>query len=93
MAGAGSTTVYGTVMGTRLEGRDTVHRIEATGPGGARIDFEVVARKRHTGAVKVAWDPDGHIEPRFRFEMPWAPLGLIIGIATVIVFGGWLLFG
>ena len=93
MAGGRSITVYGTVMGTRLEGRDTIHRVEATGPRGERLDLQVVARKRHRGAVRVIWDPDGFAESRFPSEMPWAIIGLAIGIIALIVVGAWLLLG
>ncbi len=93
MAGARSITVYGTVMGTRLEGHNTIHRIEATGSQGERLDLQVVARKRHRGAVRVIWDPDGIAESRFPVEIPWSLVGLAIGIIALIVVGGWLLTG
>ncbi len=93
MAGGRSITVYGTVMGTRLEGHSTIHRIEATGPSGERLDLQVVARKRHRGAVRVVWNPDGSAESRFPFEMPWPIVGLAFGIMALIVGGSWLLVG
>ena len=80
-------------MGTRLEGRNTFHRIEATGPQGELLDLQVVARKRHRGAVRVVWDPDGFAESRFPLEMPWPLVGLTVGIIALIVGGLWLLIG
>ena len=93
MPGARSVAVYGTVMGTRLEGSNVVHSVEATSPGGGWINLKVVAQKRYSGAVRVVWDPDGHIEPRFPFEMPWATLAVAVGIIFLIVLASWLLFG
>ena len=93
MAGGRTTRVYGTVMGTRLEGHNTIHRIEATGPLGERLDLQVVARKRHRGAVQVIWDPDGFAESRFPLEMPWPTIGLALGVMSLIAGGGWLLIG
>lgn len=93
MPGGQSVMVYGTVMGTRLVGRNTVHRVEATSPGGGRIDFEVTARKRHRGSVRVIWDPSGIVEPRFVAEPPWRLIGLAAVVIALIVIGGWLLFG
>ncbi len=93
MPGKRSLTIYGTVMGTRLEGRSTVHRIEATGPGGRRLDLQVVANKRRRGAVRIVWDPDGFAEPRFASEVSWPTVALAAGIITLIVGGGWLLLG
>ncbi len=93
MAGTRSITIYGTVMGTRPEDGTVVHRVEGTDPGGGRIELDVVARKHHRGSVKVTWDPSGQAEPRFPSEMSWTTLILPVVIITVIVLGGWLLFG
>lgn len=86
-------TVYGTVMATRPHGSKTMHHVEATAPGGERLDLFVLDRKRRRGSVQVHWDSRGVVEPRFPFRMPWGLLGVVVGIVAVIVGGGWLLFG
>jgi len=88
VTGAQSITLYGTVMGTRLEGRSVVHHIEATRPGGTRVYVEVVSRKRHQGSVRVTWDPQGFVEPHFSFKMPWATVGFAVASVVVVVIGG-----
>jgi hypothetical protein len=80
-------------MGTRLDGRNTVHHVEATGPHGDHLDLLVTARKRHRGSVRVLWDPDETVEPHFPPEMPWAMLGIGAAIVVAIVLGGWFLLG
>jgi len=92
MTGRHSVTVYGTVMETRLVGSGTLHRVEATSPGGGRLDMQVMARKRHRGSVRVAWDPNGVAEPRFIPETPWVMIGLALFVVVVIVVGGFILF-
>jgi hypothetical protein len=90
MARERSVTVYGTVMATRLDGRHTIHTVEATAPGGSHIDLVVIARKRHRGSVRVAWDPNGYTEPRFIDGLPWGLIGLTFAIIATIVVVGWL---
>ena len=90
MARERSVTVYGTVMATRLEGRHTVHTVEATAPGGSHLNLVVIARKRHRGSVRVVWDPAGQIEPRFADGLPWGLLGIALGIIAIIVVAGWI---
>lgn len=92
LSGRRTVIVYGTVMVTRLVGRHTLHRVEATGPGGAHIEFEVTARKRHRGSVRVIWDPDGVAEPRFAPEIPWQTIGAAVLVVVAIVAVGWLIF-
>jgi hypothetical protein len=79
-------------MVTRLVGRNTLHRVEATGPGGGHIEFEVTARKRHRGSVRVVWDPTGIAEPRFAPQVPWLTIGIAALVVVAIVAGGWLIF-
>jgi hypothetical protein len=92
MAGGRSVIIYGTVMVTRLVGRNTLHRVEATIPGGDHIEFEVTARKRHRGPVRVIWDPDGIAEPRFVAEVPWQMIGTALLVIVAIVAIGWFIF-
>ncbi len=91
LVGGRSVIVYGTVMVTRLVGNHTLHRIEATGPGGGHIEFEVTARKRHRGSVRVIWDLDGVAEPRFTPEVPWLKIGIAALVIVAIVVVGWLI--
>ena len=86
-------TVLGTVMSTRLRHGQTVHQVEATGPEGQRLDLEVVARARHTGSVRVVWDPTGRHDPHFAAALPWRLIGLGAAIVIVIVVVGWLTMG
>jgi len=92
LVGGRSVIVYGTVMVTRLVGNHTLHRIEATSPGGGHMEFEVTARKRHRGSVRVIWDPDGIAEPRFAPEVPWQTIGIAALVIIAIVAVGWLVF-
>ena len=92
LVGGRSVIVYGTVMVTRLVGNHTLHRIEATGPGGGHIEFEVTARKRHRGSVRVIWDPYGIAEPRFAPEVQWQKIGIAALVIVAIVAVGWLVF-
>ena len=92
MAGGRSVIVYGSVMATRLVGRNTLHRVEATSPGGGHVEFEVTARKRHRGSVRVVWDPDGIAEPRFVPDVPWQTIGIAALVVIAIVAAGWLIF-
>ena len=80
-------------MSTRPEGRFIVHQTEATGRDGKFIALQVVARKRHRGAVRIKCDPSGQVEPRFLVEAPTAMLPVALAIVGVIVLGDWLLFG
>lgn len=91
--GVRTITVYGTVMGTRLEHNTVVHHVEATAPGGDHLDLMVLSRRMHRGAVRVKWDPDGHVQPCFPFQVPWSSMGVAVGIVAVIVVIGWLVFG
>lgn len=93
MSGRRTVIVYGTVMATRLDGRTTVHLVEATIPGGDRLDLIVHSAKRHRGAVRVHWDPTGVAEPRFVTEMSTGTMVAAAAIVAAIVIGGWFLFG
>ena len=92
LVGGRSVIVYGTTMVTRPVGNHTLHRIEATGPGGGHIEFEVTARKRHRGSVRVIWDLDGIAEPRFAPEVPWQKVGIAALVIVAIVAVGWFIF-
>jgi hypothetical protein len=93
MPGGRLVTVYGTVMATRTDGRSVVHHVEATGPDGGHLDLVVRSRSPHRGSVRVAWDPDDVLQPRFRVGAPWGLIGLGVLVAAAIVGMGWLFLG
>ncbi len=86
-------TVLGTVMGARVEGDRTLHRVEATAPGGDRILLEVASKRHRRGPVRVRWDPSGRAGPRFPPEIRWTPIAILAGAIALVALGGWLLFG
>ncbi len=90
--GSRTVTILGTVMGTRRDGNRTLHRVEATAPGGDRILLEVASRKPHRGPVRVRWDPTGRVEPRFPAEIRWRPF-LIVAAAIVLIVVARILIG
>lgn len=79
------TVLLGTVMRVDRYGNGVVHRVEATGPDGDRIVIDVFDRKRHTGAVRVVWDPMGVRAPSLEQSGPRHLALLAPGLAALTV--------
>ena len=79
------TVLLGTVMRVDRYSNGVVHRVEATGPDGDRIVIDVFDRKRHTGAVRVVWDPLGVRSPSLAQSRPRHLAILAPGLAALTV--------
>lgn len=69
------------------------HRVEVTGPDGRRMTIEVIANERHTGSVRVRWDPTGASPPRFVTEWPVGRYVVVALVVVAAIAAGWFFFG
>lgn len=88
-----SITVLGTVMKVEREGNWVIHQVEATDRDGRRFTLEVVSKQRHTGSVRVRWDPSETAEPRFLATRDWGLYLVVAAVIVAVVVAAWIIIG